>query len=525
MGTLSVLSKPQNDKTALSSASTGSVYSVLENNPCSPRIEDSEPSELLSQGSNMFSIDSQLSPTTESLEYSLDSDMFSISESSDDVELLDSQETIYPILNNILHRLLSGFRIAAQYQSSPGESRGNSGPVATTTESAHTGNTSRPSQKRNLSPEEEGGPSEDGEDGPRPPPLKKVKSGQGTKVQKCFACPYLKWDPMKYSRCCERKLSRIRDVKQHLIRKHTPEFYCQTCQAANFLNDDILQRHIKIGKCTRRDRTILDGISYQQRSRLSRHSKRKASEEEQWFVIWEILFPSLRRPSSVYLDANLTLEMRHFREYVEHRGQAIMREQFESDPVWLGSAITAEQRRVYLDRVIAEGFNNLFNNWHSRITSAVISPGPTSNSGLQQAQSDTPTGSNGDSGVMMGSQSSSRESGPQGSELPLTTGIQEVIANARVRSSSLVPEGPVTSNPTHVQTFLSHPFGSIGGGQDWDWEGQMYDIQNELDPLFDSFSNVDVDALLESENILDSVPQLGQYIPTGGQSAETEGYL
>jgi len=75
----------------------------------------------------------------ESLRDSLDSDMFSISDSSDDLELLDPEEPVYPILNNILHELLAGFRTATQYQASPGEGGENSGPVASTTEASQPG--------------------------------------------------------------------------------------------------------------------------------------------------------------------------------------------------------------------------------------------------------------------------------------------------------------------------------------------------------------------------------------------------
>ena len=77
--------------------------------------------DLLSQRSSMFSKDSQPAETTESLENSLDSDMFSISDCSNDIEVPYSQETMYPMLNNILHQLLTGFRAATQYQSSFGE--------------------------------------------------------------------------------------------------------------------------------------------------------------------------------------------------------------------------------------------------------------------------------------------------------------------------------------------------------------------------------------------------------------------
>ncbi len=84
-----MFSDSQNGETALSSPSIGSVHSMSEDYLRTPRTENITRSELLSQGSNMFSTDSQLSPTTDSLEDSLDSDMLSISGFSDSIELLD----------------------------------------------------------------------------------------------------------------------------------------------------------------------------------------------------------------------------------------------------------------------------------------------------------------------------------------------------------------------------------------------------------------------------------------------------
>jgi hypothetical protein len=54
---------------------------------------------------------------------------------------------------------------------------------------------------------------------------------------------------------------------------------------------------------------MLDGISYQQRSRLSRKSTPNATKEDQWFAIWDILFAAHPRPNTVYMDIDLTREM------------------------------------------------------------------------------------------------------------------------------------------------------------------------------------------------------------------------
>jgi hypothetical protein len=117
IGGLPAASAFQNNEATFTSSIIGSAYySGLENNARTLPLENSERSELLSQVSSMFA-DSQPFPITESCEGTLDSDMFSISDSSDDIDLLDHQETIYPMLHNKLHQLLAGFRTATKYQS------------------------------------------------------------------------------------------------------------------------------------------------------------------------------------------------------------------------------------------------------------------------------------------------------------------------------------------------------------------------------------------------------------------------
>jgi hypothetical protein len=330
---LSALPESQNKDTVLSSSTTiGVIHPISENDLPSLGKENSKSLGLLANDPNLLLADSQLGSTMESLKDSPNSDLLSISDSSEHIEPLDCGEEHYPIHGTLLHRLLSEFRSTIQYQLSPGESRGNSGALASTTESSHTGDISGNGQKRNLEQEKDG---DNSEDGFLPPPPRKIQLIQGKKLHKLFACPYLKWDLTKYSRCCERKLTRIRDVKQHLSRQHTPERYCQICQASNFPDDRSLRTHIDIENCSRRDPTFLNGISYQQHRQLSRKSKPNTGEEDQWYAIWEILFPGHRRPSSVYMDTHLTLEMPQFREYCYSRGPAILREHIESDPAWL----------------------------------------------------------------------------------------------------------------------------------------------------------------------------------------------
>jgi hypothetical protein len=89
--------------------------------------ETSESPGSLSNEANLFSIDSELVSRMESPKDSLDTDMLSVSDSSQEIERLDSSEEMYPILSIILRQLLSEFRKYTNCQFAPGECQRDSG--------------------------------------------------------------------------------------------------------------------------------------------------------------------------------------------------------------------------------------------------------------------------------------------------------------------------------------------------------------------------------------------------------------
>ncbi|KAH7151913.1 hypothetical protein B0J13DRAFT_406376, partial [Dactylonectria estremocensis] len=192
---------------------------------------------------------------------------------------------------------------------------------------------------------------------------KKTNYSPAEDAKKSFACPFLKKDPVEHGACCTRKLSRIRDVKQHLTRRHTPERYCQLCFETNFVNQQSLQHHINERSCFSEDPSMLEGISYDQRQQLSKKSNPNLGEEGQWFAIWDVIFPESLKPASAYIDPSLSMETRLFREYSFSHGPAMLREQIMSNSDWLRRESTEEEQERALDRVIAEGITRLFETW------------------------------------------------------------------------------------------------------------------------------------------------------------------
>ena len=486
-GELSPHSNIRNENVILEgSSSFRFMQSKLKNEEAGLNAKKFRTSGLLPKSPNPCLASSQHSSIARTSEDSLDSDMLSLSSYSDHVELLTREESVYPFFKNILHRLICGYRSATQRPASSNDGGEQSGGISGTMESSHTGSTSTYSKKRKIPQDEEDDIEEDGLD-PRPP--KRIKASGLEKIRKWFACPYLKWQPNKYSRCCDIRLSRIRDVKQHLIRNHTPGYYCQVCQSTDFLNKDSLQMHINSRTCSLQDPSTLIGISYDQRSKLSKKSKPRTSKEEQWFVIWDVLFPGCQKPTSVYIDTDLSRDMLQFREYCYSYGPTILREHIESQPVWAMHETSEELRRLYLDRVIAQGINSLFNNWHSNNSSGSLSPESGSNGNPRQSSFQCPTSSINDSGVALEIRSSSRETASQESELLQAFGITSAqftsdveIAHSPISSSSQVQHNTMLPPQADVQGLPDDSFAPLDGAQNWSWGDNIVDIES-----YDSF--------------------------------------
>ena len=515
-GELSPRSNIRNENIILEgSSSFRYMQSKLKNEEVGLNAKKFGTSGLLPKSPSPCLASSQHNSIVRTSEDSLDSDMLSLSSCSDDIELLTREEPVYPFLKNILHRLICGYRSATPRPSS-NDGGEQSGGISGTMESSHTGSTSTYSKKRKIPQGEEDDIEEDGLD-PRPP--KRIKTSGAEKIRKLFACPYLKWQPNKYSRCFDKRLSRIQDVKQHLLRKHTPGYYCQVCKSTNFLNEDSLQTHINSRTCSLQDSSTLTGISYDQRSKLSKKSKSRTSKEEQWFVIWDVLFPGCQKPTSVYIDTNLSREMLQFRAYCESHGPTILREHIESQQVWAIHETTEEQRRLYLDRVIAQGINSLFNNWHSNNSPSSLSLESGSNENPQRSSFQCPTSSINDSGVALEIRSSSRETASQESELFQAFSITSTqftsdveIAHSQIRSSSQVQHNTMLPPQANVQCLLDDSFALLDGAQNWSWGDNIVDIES-----YDSFHPEipDFNATLWDINPSDGFPQSSDDDQTG----------
>lgn len=116
-----------------------------------------------------------------------------------------------------------------------------------------------------------------------------------------FACPFQKFDPHKYHKCLKYRLNRIKDVKQHIYRQHTQRpYYCALCYEF-FITSDDRDEHSRRAGCKRRPQPQFEGITEDQRNELKKSSPRKKPLHEQWFEVWDIVFPGRQRPQSAVI--------------------------------------------------------------------------------------------------------------------------------------------------------------------------------------------------------------------------------
>ncbi|KAI5918055.1 hypothetical protein F4810DRAFT_606439 [Camillea tinctor] len=182
---------------------------------------------------------------------------------------------------------------------------------------------------------------------------------------------------------------RIRDVKQHLHRRHTSEYYCPRCFQV-FNDPQRYEAHnTSVTPCSRSPSSQLEGITIEQGRALSKKSNKNHTEDKQWFTIWDILFPGSEKPSSAYIDCDLAEDMSSFHEYWTNRGHNILMDGLNSSGIWV---LSIDQRDVQGRQILAGAMNLVYEQWVSRRNRGLTSPRTpsSSTSSLANKTNDTP---------------------------------------------------------------------------------------------------------------------------------------
>ncbi|WYZ40799.1 hypothetical protein EsH8_IV_001140 [Colletotrichum jinshuiense] len=142
-----------------------------------------------------------------------------------------------------------------------------------------------------------------------------------------FACPFFKFDRVKHLNCLHFQLKRVKDVKQHIFRKHS--FHCPRCFKI-FPDCQKCEEHMKAETCQPNDfsqekeEAQRDSISEDQKLQLSSRTNSGRDECEQWFTVWSILFPEKIKPFSPYLGSELEEVIMTVRELWDRNGSQVI---------------------------------------------------------------------------------------------------------------------------------------------------------------------------------------------------------
>ncbi|KAK1493284.1 hypothetical protein CTAM01_09428 [Colletotrichum tamarilloi] len=281
-----------------------------------------------------------------------------MSDSSEELEPLADDDPIRTVVETVVSHLVAGFRYVAGGEVPPCGNGQDHGTVSSSSTSGIAAS-SRPAGKGRKREQVQDDNSDSEGDATDPRPSKRSK--KTPQHIKLLACPFGKMSPSKYSACSRFQLKRIRDVKQHLKRKHAPDDYCNRCLRI-FDDEESLTQHVSqpdgFGCQLAPEGRALEGITHTQSRDLSRKANAELSEEQQWFAIWDIVFPQKPRPESAYLDSAFAMQVCLFREHCARHAEPLLVQNLRAAGLLDEGRLVADQEQL-LRRVISESLDSV----------------------------------------------------------------------------------------------------------------------------------------------------------------------
>ncbi|KAK1980160.1 hypothetical protein LZ30DRAFT_144734 [Colletotrichum cereale] len=289
-------------------------------------------------------------------ESSVESSVFSIPNSPIEPCELDLDDPLAPHFDAVIANVLQRFRDWQVRQRG-----GQGGRSQARRASSNTIDSGRSSRKRSHSdlPEH---PASD-EDVHTAPGSKRPKVP--APPTKTLACPFWKKNPDNHRQCYKKVLSKIKYVKSHLYRFHPAPITCPCC-GVEFQSEDVRNEHLRARGCEVVERGYIadhEGLTAERMRQVSKRADPRHSEEEQWFFIWETIFPNTPRPSSAYIDGALSEDICNFHEFFANSGNEIIFHYFRlHDPDFARSDRAALYNRFVRDRVL----ERIYEQWATR---------------------------------------------------------------------------------------------------------------------------------------------------------------
>lgn len=236
---------------------------------------------------------------------------------------------------------------------------------------------------------------EDSEDSEAGSP-KRQKQTALEQQNKLFACPYFKFEPLRYAegnthelhyRGCAGGLFRdISRVKQHLKRvHHRPDFYCRRCFTMFSTSEDLQVHSSQKEGCAAETCPFPEKLDETQQNKI--HVKRPGKDpKELWYDIFKIIFPGVPVPESPYIEAAQpkSSEQSILENFVR-LFEAKLDTSVSSQP-WLSSLTARNFLRAQMRQTVQETILHT-SSQPSRVPSVLISPvSPTDGSQFPESR-------------------------------------------------------------------------------------------------------------------------------------------
>lgn len=196
---------------------------------------------------------------------------------------------------------------------------------------------------------------------------KRRREAEGTRLN--LACPFAKKDPVRWRSCYRHELSKISYVKQHLYRAHLQPPYCHRCGRTYERQDDLSAHARSATPCDVRSFATPEGLTAEQRQRLSERLSSKLSDEQRWYAVFEIVFPGHPRPGTPYVDPDMSEDLSSFRDHIARHGARILVDEYRRIEGACPSSLEATMQR---------GLEQISSSWLSLRSSYPAVDQPTS---------------------------------------------------------------------------------------------------------------------------------------------------
>ena len=182
-------------------------------------------------------------------------------------------------------------------------------------------------------------------------------------------------------------------IRQHLLRVHQIPIHCVRCSKV-FISEDERDRHLRdAATCVIQAPRVWDGVSEAQKRQLAKRVSCRKTKEENWYLIYDILFPGSPRPDSPYVDnIQLSEELLALREFLLQEAPSRISAFSLSE---LPEELRASQTQVetFTQAAVRDVFDMAIERWISReLSQDTLSMNSTPDSGYRSRTTSSHSG-------------------------------------------------------------------------------------------------------------------------------------